>query len=121
MRRSLCCLLWSSLIYSSVALAQSTFGTITGTVSDPSGAVIPDARVIVANEAEATAREVTSGSTGVFAVPNLNVGTYRVRITAPGFADYERSGLILSANQVLNADVRLSLVQAGATIEVSAN
>jgi hypothetical protein len=101
-------------------LAQTTTGTITGTVTDPSGAVVPNSKVIVTSEAEGSTREVTTSSSGVYTAPNLTVGTYRVRVNAPGFAQFEITNLILSANQVLNADAHLSLTAAGSSVAVSA-
>jgi hypothetical protein len=100
--------------------AQTTTGTITGTVTDPSGAVVPDAKVTVINEAEGSARELTTNTSGVFTAPNLTVGTYRVRVNAPGFTQFETPDLILNANQVRNADVHLSVAAAGASIQVAA-
>src|SRR5262249_31161840 len=69
---------------------QTTFGQITGTVRDPSGAVVPGASITVINEETQIARQVSTSASGVFNVPNLNVGTYRVRITVTGFTTYER-------------------------------
>jgi hypothetical protein len=102
-------------------VAQTTTGTITGTVTDPTGAVVPNAKVTVVNEAEGAARELTTNASGVFTAPNLTVGTYRVRVNSPGFAQFETGNLILSANQVLNTDVRLSVAEAGSSIQVAAD
>lgn len=104
------------LLSAGLSVGQTTFGSITGTVTDPSGALVPRAKVSVTNEGEGTVRQVTTGTTGVYTVPNLNVGTYRIRVSAAGFATYERSGLILSANEVLSADVQLALAKAAGTI-----
>jgi hypothetical protein len=104
----------------SVVFGQTTFATITGTVTDPSGAVLPGAKVTVTSEGEGTVRDVLTGSTGVFTVPNLTVGTYRLHVTATGFGPHDRTGIILSANQVLNADVKMTLAQAGVSVEVTA-
>src|SRR5579883_2231794 len=68
---------------------QTTSATITGTVTDPSGGVVPGAKVTVTNEGEGTVRDVTTGNTGVFSVPNLTVGRYRLHVTASGFAAYD--------------------------------
>ncbi|MSV29991.1 MAG: carboxypeptidase regulatory-like domain-containing protein [Bryobacterales bacterium] len=92
---------------------------MTGTVTDPSGAVVPAAKVTVTSEGTQTSREVITGSTGIFAVPNLSVGSYRMVVAAAGFAPYDRGGITLSANQVLNADVKLALMQAGSTVQVT--
>ncbi len=101
------------------AQAQTTFGSITGTVTDPSGAVVPAAKVTVTSEGTQTSREVVTGSTGIFSVPNLSVGSYRLVVGASGFAQYDRGGITLNANQVLNADVKLALMQAGSTVQVT--
>ena len=53
-------------------------------------------------------------------MPNLSVGRYRLQANAAGFAPFDRTGLILNSNQVLNSDVMLSLTQAGTTVEVTA-
>ncbi|PYT21184.1 MAG: hypothetical protein DMG57_39440, partial [Acidobacteria bacterium] len=87
--------------------AQTTFGSITGAVTDQSGAVIPGASVSVTNAGTGIERTVTTSTGGLFNVPNLDVGSYRVTVIATGFARYERSGLALSTNQVLNVDARL--------------
>ena len=94
----------SSSVVISPSYAQTTFGQITGTVVDPSGAVVPGATVTVTNEGTQIAREVSTSASGVFSITNLNVGTYRVRITVTGFSTFERGGLILSANQVINVN-----------------
>ncbi|HWC00786.1 MAG TPA: carboxypeptidase-like regulatory domain-containing protein, partial [Bryobacteraceae bacterium] len=62
--------------------AQTTTGTITGIVTDPSGAVVPNAKVTILNEAEGSTRDLATSASGVFTASNLTVGTYRVRVTA---------------------------------------
>ena len=108
-----------SLIISSAGMGQTTFGTITGTVTDPSGAVVPNAKVSIINEAEGGVRQAATGNTGVYSVPGLSVGSYKLQVSTSGFAAYERGGLILTANQVLNADVVLALTQSGTTVQVT--
>lgn len=104
----------------SMVFGQTTFATITGTVTDPSGAVLPGAKVSVTSEGEGTVREMTTGSTGVFTVPNLTVGKYRLQANAAGFGTYDRTGIILSANQVFNVDVKMTVAQAGTSVQVTA-
>ena len=98
---------------------QSTTGTITGIVTDPSGAVVPAITVSVVNTAEGSVRDVTTTSAGVFTAPNLTIGVYGVRANVSGFAAYETRNLTLSANQVLKSDVHLTMASAGATVQVS--
>jgi hypothetical protein len=108
------------LLFISQCTAQSTFGSITGAVTDPSGAVLPGASVSVTNEGTGNERKVTTSASGVFNAPNLDVGTYRITIVAAGFARYERGGLILAANQVLNVDSSLELATTATVTEVRA-
>jgi hypothetical protein len=98
--------------------AQTTFGSITGSVTDPTGAVVPSAAVSVVNEATGVSRKFETSTGGVFNAPNLDVGRYRVAVSAPGFARYERGGLLLSSNQVLNVDVALELATTTTITEV---
>jgi hypothetical protein len=107
------------LVYVLPAAGQSTFGSITGTVTDQSGAAVPTAKITVTNETTSVKREVETTNAGVFDVPNLNVGgTYRIRIEAQGFRPYEQSGLALNANQVLSVNVQLTLGEASETVKV---
>src|SRR5579872_1142302 len=85
----------SLFLFSAAAIGQSTFGSITGTVRDPSGAVVPGASVTVINQGTAGARHTNTGSTGDFTVPALDVGAYRIRVEAKGFTVYDRSDLNL--------------------------
>src|SRR5712692_9553144 len=75
--------------------AQRTQGTISGTVSDPSGAVIPKAQVTVTNEETGSKRTVTSNEAGYYSVGNLEPGTYSVGATSGGFKRVEKSGIDL--------------------------
>ena len=109
-------LVW--LLFIPTSNSQSTFGSITGTVTDPASAIVPDAQVEVINEGTGAIRRVTTGSAGVFNVPNLDLGSYRVRVTETGFSTHERAGLTLTANQVINLDVQLALGATTTRIEV---
>jgi hypothetical protein len=102
------------------AWGQSTFGSITGTVTDPSGGVVASAKVRVTNQGQGSVREAPTNSAGTFSVPDLDIGTYRIEISASGFAAYQRSGLTLTASQVLNVEAHLSLTQSSTTVDVSA-
>jgi hypothetical protein len=102
-------------LFASASLAQSTFGSFTGSVKDPSGALVAAASVEVINEGTGATRKVTTSSAGVFNVPNLDIGNYRIRVSAKGFNSYDRTKLFLEANQIINLDIGLTL---GGTIEV---
>jgi Carboxypeptidase regulatory-like domain len=93
------------LLFVSVSCAQSTFGSISGTVKDPSGSVVPGAAVEVINEGTGVTRQSVSSSAGVFNVPNLDIGSYRVRVSGSGFTTYERN--ILQGPPIRNLDLGL--------------
>lgn len=98
---------------------QTIFGTITGTITDQSGAVVPQAAVTVTNELTGIQRRVRSTGTGVYVVPDLNAGTYRVDVVKAGFRAYARTGVHLNANRTVDVDARLAVASAGTTVEVT--
>ncbi|MGH9328228.1 MAG: carboxypeptidase regulatory-like domain-containing protein [Terriglobia bacterium] len=123
MRTRLSFVLVGSLVFLSLALtakAQSTFGSITGTVKDPSGAIVPNATVRVTNEGTGAVREVTTGSTGVFNVPSLDLGVYSLRVSAKGFTTYSHRDLHLAANQILTVNAQLTLGATATVVQVHA-
>src|SRR5271170_6036234 len=65
--------------------AQSPTGAISGTVTDESGAVVPNANVTITNKSTGAARDLQSGADGAFAAASLAAGQYEVRAEAPGF------------------------------------
>jgi len=100
--------------------AQEWRGSITGTVRDPQGAVIPGATVIVTNtETNVTTRTVTN-ETGYFEINLLNPGTYRLTVEAPGFKRFVRMPLELSVGGRLDIPVTLEVGEVTETIEVTA-
>src|SRR5215831_19118681 len=73
------------LLFTSITTAQSDYGSITGFVKDPSGAVVPKVKVIIRNEATAEQQTVTTNESGYYAKPNLQPGFYTVSAEASGF------------------------------------
>jgi hypothetical protein len=108
------------LLQAPAAFPQSTFGSITGIVRDPSGATVPEAEIEVHNEGTGAVRRTTTASSGVFNAPNLDLGVYRVRVGGRGFNTYERTGLRLAANQIINLEVSLTLGATTSLVEVNA-
>ncbi len=89
--------------------AQSTLGTIRGTVADAQGSVVPGATVVVTDEETSVTREVVSTDAGLFEVSNLRPGTYAIDVSLAGFKAVRRTGIILRAASVARADVVLEV------------
>ncbi len=102
---------------SAAAVAQST-ATLSGNVSDPSGAVVPQAQVTVHGLSTGIDRKVTSDSAGNYSVPSLQPGNYTVLVSAPGFADYKLASVTLEVDQSVTANIKLGLASAGEKVEV---
>src|ERR1700730_8526090 len=90
-------------LYSGLSHAQVTSGTIFGTVKDQSGAFIENATVTVRDAQTGVERSVGSSQNGEFVLPNLPPGTYAIAIKLEGFKGLEKTGLLLSAADHLNA------------------
>src|SRR5437773_12558414 len=88
---------------SSRGLAQSTLGTIRGTVFDPQHQIVPGATIVVADEATTLSRETTSDANGNFEVPDLRPGTYTIEASLAGFKKVQRTGVLLRATAVVRA------------------
>lgn len=101
-----------------VAQAQST-ATLSGTVTDPSGANVPHARVMVHSLGTGTDREIETDAAGMYSVPSLQPGDYRVQATASGFSTYTLQRVTLNVGQVAVVNMRLSVSAVGETVEVS--
>ncbi len=87
----------SVALFAMSGYAQSITGTLTGTVTDPSGAVVPQAKVNLKNEGSGDLRRSVSNSDGFFTFAAVPAGIYEVTIEAPGFLNYQISGLNLQA------------------------
>jgi hypothetical protein len=101
--------------------AQKYTGTITGVISDSQGAVVNSASVAVTNPATGASRTATSNSSGVYVVPELEVGTYTVKITAPGFKEYVAKNVELntSSTATINATLQVGSTSDQVTVEGS--
>ena len=99
--------------------AQQTLGAITGTVTDPSGAIVSDATVKAVNIA--TNLEVLAHTkNGSFVIPDLPAGTYRVTVTKDGFKTETHTEILVSGNRTTTVDTSLVVGSISATVEVTA-
>jgi hypothetical protein len=95
--------------------------TITGTVLDASGALIPGASITLVNPATNQTRATVSNSTGAYRFPNLGVGTYTLTVTAPTFQKYSKTGIVVNVAQTVEAEVILTVGSQSQTITVTAD
>ena len=98
-----------TLMAPGVSLAQETTGSILGTVTDPSGAVIPGAQVVVTNLQTNNQRTTVTTGAGLFNFPNLPIGDYDLKISGQGFKQYVRSKIHLDVNDKLNFRIALTV------------
>jgi hypothetical protein len=106
------------LLLATPAHGQST-ATLSGIVTDPSGAVVPRAVVTVTGIATGTVRTATADGAGLYLVPSLAPGDYRVKVQAPGFGPYTVPRLQLDVDQKTTINAQLSISAEGQTVEVS--
>src|SRR4029077_7113245 len=99
--------------------AQVAGATLSGTVTDSSGGLVPNAKVSIQEVATGVTRALTTDSAGFYSAPNLPPGNYDVTFTAPGFSSYTQRGVTLTvgAQQLLN--VAMKVGQVSQTIEVT--
>ncbi len=103
-----------------VAFAQST-GSIQGTVVDATGAAVPGASVAVRNMATGELRTTTTDAAGVYFVPSLPVGNYRVDVKSPGMQAVAATNLVLSVGSTVKQDFALKVAATTETVEVEAS
>lgn len=108
------------LFAAATLLGQSNVATITGVVSDSSGAVLPGATVTITNTQTGTATETVSNEAGVYSAPSLIIGGYDVAVQAKGFKTKVIQNLSLSIGQRLRLDVNLEVGDLTETVEVRA-
>lgn len=115
-----------ALLAVSAAFAVSAFGqggatgTITGIVTDTSGAVVPGASVLLQNTGTNVKWQTKSDSSGVYLFSNLPVGAYALKVTAAGFAAAEVPGLRLEVNATIRQDIKLPLGKMTQSVSVKA-
>jgi hypothetical protein len=120
MKRSLCFAI-ATLAFATFAGAQSDRGRITGVIYDSSGAVVPTATVTITNQATDSARRTSATSDGRYAVDALMPSTYKISVTASGFAEAVVSSLPLAAGQERVQDVTLQPASTQTRVEVVAS
>ncbi|HEV3331219.1 MAG TPA: carboxypeptidase regulatory-like domain-containing protein [Bryobacteraceae bacterium] len=109
----------TALVVSGSLYAQG-LGTIVGTVTDPSGALVPAATVRITDEGTSLTRESTTNAQGYFVFPSLRPSSYSVAVEAAGFAPTARKGLVLEADQSMTVNFAVSVQEATQALTVEA-
>src|SRR5215469_16301469 len=116
-------LLLTILVITSVTLqtarSQEVTASITGTISDPSGASVPGATVTATSVERGIAYTATSNETGLYLIAHLPVGSYTMKVEKSGFASATHPEFVLTLNQVARIDIAMRVGQISETVEVS--
>ncbi|MBV9223385.1 MAG: carboxypeptidase regulatory-like domain-containing protein, partial [Acidobacteriaceae bacterium] len=115
----LCFALALVFIVSTAVWAQAIFATLTGIVSDASGAVVANAQITLRNAESGDERTTVTGSEGYYTFASVPVGTYNLTITAPGFQSFKANGIALGGGEKRNVNASLQLGSTNQTIEVT--
>jgi Carboxypeptidase regulatory-like domain/TonB-dependent Receptor Plug Domain len=107
------------LMWPSAAVAQNDVGSVVGFITDPTGAVIPGAKVTIANEGTGETRNVTTDAQGHYAVPNLPPAIYTMTAEAKGFEKFVSTNNRLASNSTVEINGKLTVGEATQSIQVS--
>ncbi|HEV2732966.1 MAG TPA: TonB-dependent receptor, partial [Terriglobales bacterium] len=99
--------------------AQLPTATVNGTVTDPLGAAVVGAKVIVINPGTGAARDTTTDAQGFYSVPNLMPGDYTIRVESAAFSKAERKDVRLEVGRASTVDVKLAIARVGQMVEVT--
>jgi hypothetical protein len=97
------------LLVASVSNAQIVGGTISGTILDTAGAVLPDAQITILNQETGGIRHLISDAAGAYSAPSIPIGAYTISVTHEGFAPQTRTGISLTVGQAVRVDLTVHL------------
>lgn len=105
--------------FAMVGLGQTSRGTVSGTVRDQNGAVVPGAQVVLVSGATAQERSAVTSGEGFYRFDAVDLGEYSLRFSGQGFGTVTKSGIAVSANQISSIDVELKLGTQEVTVDVT--
>src|SRR6266853_880867 len=120
--RARCVFLLFSLMlspFSAFVATADTGGSISGTVTDQTGAVVPDTTVTALNLVTTFMQTTKTNSNGAYTLTNLPVGRYEIEIIRDGFKPYKRTGLVIDVNAALREDISLTMGEQSEEVVVS--
>jgi hypothetical protein len=110
----------AAVLLAPLAWAQEN-ATITGSVLDPTGAVVPNVAITLTNVATGQVRETASNGSGIYTFANVGVGHFNLDATSAGFEKFTRTDIVVNTDQTLKEDVTLTVGNAAQTVTVQAN
>src|SRR5277367_1100744 len=113
------CLCLVAMLTGSPVAAQSTFGSLSGTVTDSSGSAIPDAQVVLTSLATGASQTLRTGGDGLYTFVNVNPGDYRLEVQKDGFKHYRREPVTVQVGQSFRIDPALEVGAVTQTVEVT--
>ena len=106
--------------FAAAAMAQTVSGFIAGTITDPSGGIVANAKIVLTNEADGGQRDTVSNEGGAFAFTSVQPGSYSLQIQQTGFKTFRQTNVILTANERLPINVKLELGAMAEMVRVEA-
>jgi len=108
-------------LFATAALAQETTGGLQGVVKDPSGAVVPRAKIVVTASSLVGSKELETDASGYYRFANLPPGSYTITVTAKGFKTVKREGVVLEVGHLPTVDIPLEVGAAETIVEVTSS
>jgi hypothetical protein len=106
-----------TLVLSTLAWGQAGISTVRGTVRDAADAILPAAKVVLTNTATGVARETITNEAGLYVIPGVTPGPYRIKMEFPGLRAFEGT-LTVQVQQDAVVDARMEVATAATTVEV---
>jgi Carboxypeptidase regulatory-like domain len=105
-------------VFAMISWAQATWGTISGFVTDPTGAAVPNANITITNERTGVQRRIKTDNGGLYNAPHLDPGQYTIRVEAGGFQSFVQQHVVLRVDSTARVDAKMVLGQASQEITV---
>jgi hypothetical protein len=116
--RTLLAVAWMAVALPFCMRAQDATGSVAGVITDPVGAVVPNAKITVTNTGTKISKEAASNNNGFYQVQHLPVGNYQVSVEATGFSQEKSNPAALDINQTLRVDLKLEIGQVSNIVNV---
>jgi hypothetical protein len=117
----LVCVVFSATLFFTSGISAQENATITGTVTDPSGAVVPNVTISLTNPATGQVRNASSNTSGIYTFSNVGIGNFTLSAAGTGFQTFTRTGIVVNVAQSLKEDITLAVGSQGQTVTVRAD